>query len=240
MLATWKNEIRAARCFNTERPLTHSLDQREEGLAMQATRTCSVTECDQVHFGLGLCRKHYNAHKYDARRVPGGRTYPPRPPCKIDGCDRLNKAQGWCGTHYQRFLRTGSPTGVVPRRAKGTCTVEKCGNPHAARGYCGAHWRRWKNNGDPSITRRSWAWLGDDVRYMGAHERVSRARGAASNHQCADCGGTAAEWSYDHRDPDEKTETIGTRELAYSVKVEHYMPRCRSCHKLFDNKQARS
>jgi hypothetical protein len=235
MTLTWENESRAARWWNTERPLTRSLDLGEEGLAMQATRICSVAECDQTHFGLGFCRKHYNKQNYAKRAVPGGRKYPPRTFCEVDSCGRPTKAHKMCGTHYQRFLRTGSATGTIPRQSRGICTVVECGKPHRARGYCEAHWRLWRHNGDAQINRRSWRWLGDSVGYMGAHGRTIRAKGAASDHTCVDCGTTAAEWSYDHRDPNEKTELVGVRTLVYSTKVEHYEARCRSCHGLFDN-----
>lgn len=44
---------------NTAEGLTHPLDYGEEGLAMQATRTCSIDGCDQKILARRLCPKHY-------------------------------------------------------------------------------------------------------------------------------------------------------------------------------------
>ena len=80
----------------------------------------------------------------------------------------------------------------------------------------------------------SW-WRGDDCGYGGAHDRVTRMWGApASAWSCADCGGPAAHWSYDHADPDEKSAEVNDCVLPYSLKPSHYQPRCVPCHKRFD------
>lgn len=41
--------------------LTHSSDLTREGLAVKATRTCSVEGCSLPHHARGLCRKHYRS-----------------------------------------------------------------------------------------------------------------------------------------------------------------------------------
>jgi hypothetical protein len=59
MIEPWENKNRAATCGNTKRPLTRSLDLREEGLAMQATRICSVTDCQKPRCGKSrMCSMH--------------------------------------------------------------------------------------------------------------------------------------------------------------------------------------
>lgn len=68
------------------------------------------------------------------------------------------------------------------------------------------------------------------VQYAGAHDRIKRQRGSASTHPCADCGKPATDWSYDGLDPDELTEG----RLLYSLKVDHYEPRCKPCHGAYD------
>lgn len=75
--------------------------------------------------------------------------------------------------------------------------------------------------------------------YGGAHSRISRERGLASEHPCVDCGGSAEQWAYDHTDQDELTWTMtGGRmkgkTVAYSADPAHYSPRCHSCHVRFD------
>lgn len=56
------------------------------------------------------------------------------------------------------------------------------------------------------------------------HLRVIRARGKAAEHPCVDCGGTARDWSQIHdADP---------------LVVTNYEPRCRRCHRRYDQKPA--
>lgn len=39
--------------------------------------------------------------------------------CSIEGCDRPIKGHGWCGTHYARWRRNGSPELRIPYREPG-------------------------------------------------------------------------------------------------------------------------
>lgn len=71
--------------------------------------------------------------------------------------------------------------------------------------------------------------------YTAFHTRMRSDRGSASAHACVDCGGAARDWSYDGLDPDECTDTsYFGKPIAYSLKQEHYAPRCRPCHKIRD------
>ena len=54
-VATWDNGGAPAGVGSTTRGRTHSSDLGREGLAMQATRTCSLPDCDRRHKGHGLC-----------------------------------------------------------------------------------------------------------------------------------------------------------------------------------------
>lgn len=71
-------------------------------------------------------------------------------------------------------------------------------------------------------------------RYQSFHTRLRRDRGSAAEQRCVDCDQRAEEWSYDHQDPEELAQD-GVR---YSVKPEHYQPRCRSCHRRLDSIEA--
>jgi hypothetical protein len=65
----------------------------------------------------------------------------------------------------------------------------------------------------------------DAVGYGGAHHRVRRARGPASEYLCADCGEQAAHWSQVHG--------------MTGLEPEHYAPRCVSCHGRYDSETRR-
>lgn len=67
--------------------------------------------------------------------------------------------------------------------------------------------------------------------YGAIHTRLAVARGSARTHACVDCGGSADQWSYDHDDPDEMISSLGH---PYSGDLDHYLPRCCSCHRAFD------
>lgn len=70
------------------------------------------------------------------------------------------------------------------------------------------------------------------VSYTGAHTRVEVRRGKARAFKCFDCPSPAAEWSYTRRDI---AELVDDRGRPYSVDPLFYVPRCRPCHRRFDN-----
>jgi len=71
--------------------------------------------------------------------------------------------------------------------------------------------------------------------YRTAHRNVERAKGKAKSYTCTDCTEQADQWSYDHADPDELIDK--KTGCAYSLKVEHYGPRCTSDHRAFDERR---
>lgn len=73
---------------------------------------------------------------------------------------------------------------------------------------------------------------GDGKSYGYAHQCVQREKGRARDRMCVDCGGQAADWSYDGSDPDELTEPESGKR--YSFNPDHYQPRCHDCHATFD------
>lgn len=118
---SWENELsEAARWWNTERPLTHSLDITEEGIAMQATRTCSIADCQARYFSLGYCRPHYRRLK-----AYGDPSYaPPKLSDSERFWSRVNKTDGcWLWTAggipqgYGAFKPSGSKQVLVHRWA---------------------------------------------------------------------------------------------------------------------------
>lgn len=124
-----------------------------------------------------------------------------------------------------------------------TCSLPDCDMRHHAHGLCKVHDQRQRRHGDPTIVRMGSGeqnpnWQGDEVGYVGAHKRVHRERGQASAHTCVDCGAQAAQWSYNHNDPDELTgisrASIASR---YSADPSYYEPRCHPCHRAFDREE---
>jgi hypothetical protein len=75
------------------------------------------------------------------------------------------------------------------------------------------------------------------VGYRAAHARVQAARGHASSYPCADCGLPAADWAYDHSNPDELVAAVNGALRRYSLDSDRYVPRCRKCHRRFDAAQ---
>jgi hypothetical protein len=72
-------------------------------------------------------------------------TDPNQPICKEDDCDRPATTRGWCGMHYKRWLRIGSPVrGERPTE----CAVDGCDRQAKSRGWCHAHYQRWRSTGD--------------------------------------------------------------------------------------------
>lgn len=169
--------------------------------------------------------------------------------CSVKGCEKPIKSKGMCQMHYFRMWRHGTLVPKVEHRpgGRGICTVTGCGKPDSGHhGLCGKHFSRLKRNGGPEILRggpkiykgpEHVSWQGDNVQYGGIHCRLRSHRGLASSHACVDCGKPAQQWAYDHKDPNELIQQDGKCQgLPYSTNLEHYEPKCISCHRLSDLK----
>src|SRR5215472_1771087 len=81
---------------------------------------------------------------------------PPRPrgeTCEIDGCEKPQKALGWCAMHYARWSEYGdTELPVREPSAKVPCSIGGCDQPSDCRGWCNMHYLRWRNHGDPMVT----------------------------------------------------------------------------------------
>lgn len=75
--------------------------------------------------------------------------------CSVIGCERLAKARGWCGTHYERWRKTGDLTcGKRKYPVDAVCAVDGCEKPRKGREWCATHYARWQSNGDPLVVQR--------------------------------------------------------------------------------------
>lgn len=174
----------------------------------------------------------------------------PNGTCSVDGCERNAYCRGWCATHYHRWQVEGDPgPAEIPhyKYRRPTCSVDGCEGQHEARGWCRTHYLRWKRTGDPLYVtppQKGAAhaqWKGSDIDYLGAHNRVRRAKGKASQFSCVKCGGKARDWAYDHGDPDELVGMTGPQAgMPYSLDLERYQPMCKPCHNTFDRLHAGS
>lgn len=115
------------------------------------------------------------------------------------------------------------------------CEVHGCTRRARVGALCSMHDTRVRRHGQVGSCRPLIG--GDQVGYIGMHTRIRNARGSAVEFACVDCGGSAAEWSYDHACLDERQSDQGP----YSLNIDRYVPRCKSCHTTFDhpsNRQA--
>ena len=175
----------------------------------------------------------------------------PNRTCSIDGCTKpaRTKSAELCPMHYHRWYRYGDPGEAAERRRRrrsDKCSIDGCAKPDMEAGLCSMHGARKRRHGDPlkviaaherdlPTGQDHHNWVGDDAGYETVHDRISRSRGKASNHACADCGGDAYHWSYDHEDPGELLHEYRPGMFsAYSLDETHYHPRCVRCHKAFD------
>lgn len=169
--------------------------------------------------------------------------------CKVPDCSkqRTPKRAGFCYGHYMKNWRHGTPTPTPAQRGV-DLTGQRFGQLVAqhreGRAWicvcdCGATTTvlvgdltrlTTRTCGDRKTHRRT-----DSINYGSAHDRVSSDRGPAKDRQCVGCGQQARHWSYDHDDPDELLDHMVSRNpVTYSLKPEHYSPRCARCHKRFD------
>lgn len=74
--------------------------------------------------------------------------------CNFFGCDRPIKSNGYCGGHYQQYVKHGVD-GLRPLRERlkidktAKCIVSKCDNFQEKKHLCGKHYQKMKLYGDP-------------------------------------------------------------------------------------------
>lgn len=155
--------------------------------------------------------------------------------CSIEQCDRPANARGWCKSHYMRWYTHGvvDDTPVREWDSSRTCSVDGCGARYEASGFCAPHRKRVDKYGDPGAPEIMPRSVGDDAGYTTIHARVKSAYGPARGYNCVACSQPAAEWAFDNRDPEFRTDSqTGCK---FSLKIEHYQPMCAKCHRRFDN-----
>lgn len=85
-----------------------------------------------------------------------------RPPCRIDGCEKIAQCRGMCPMHYQRHRQTGDVGPASPTRNKHTgqvCSVAGCEQPRRKREWCAGHYSQWQRCGE--VQEFTFKWAGD-------------------------------------------------------------------------------
>lgn len=122
-----------------------------------------------------------------------------------------------------------------PDKASAVSAAYRAANPDKEKARFAA---RRAGGRDPDMP-----WSEAPVGYDAAHSRVVAIYGSAKNHACNLCDGPAAEWAYDHDDPDEYSGPMldarrgSSRVMRWSGKPQHYMPLCHPCHVKYDRKK---
>lgn len=65
-----------------------------------------------------------------------------RKKCKVEGCERLHNAKGYCLYHHRQYKRYGKIIKIIPEKRDSPqgCLVDGCDAPHMAKGYCSRHY----------------------------------------------------------------------------------------------------
>ena len=175
------------------------------------------------------------------------------PTCAVEQCAKPRyQNKPMCGSHFMKWYRYGDPhykaprrhTDVTGRRFGQVVAIELRGDSWLCRCDCGTEFLRKYSNlnqiGDGNSCGIRSNHRNADASYQSAHEWVRRDRGPARDHPCVGCGKTAAHWSYDHTDPDQRYEPgLSAKPVAYSLDTSRYQPRCVRCHKRYDLELAR-
>ena len=168
--------------------------------------------------------------------------------CSVEGCSKTTRSRGYCYAHYMKVHRYGTPTPTHRPRPHHELAGQVFGDLTAIE-WSDGQWICQCSCGESTsyrgpellrgnaktcgIKRNHWS---NTTEYHAAHDRVQRRHGPAAKHECVDCGRPAAQWSYNHQDPNERISTSpGTSNgLSYSLNPGYYEPRCVPCHKRFD------
>lgn len=200
-------------------------------------KICSIEDCGKPSKARGWCWTHYGRWKVHGSTAQPVRVPKHSPVCTVTDCEAKSVAGGICDMHYRRVKAHGS-TDLPERtpRPQRECSVDDCNRKHCAKGYCELHYRRWRKHGSTDVPKRKTGadhdnWRGGDVSYTALHSRLGRARGSASEQDCSECSGRAAEWAYDFSDP---SPLYAKRRGLYSADLSRYRPMCVPCHKAFD------
>jgi len=132
------------------------------------------------------------------------------------------------------------PTGIYQHQNKGNATELQLKYWESIKGkpsnVLGKHWkikkkykRKSQQGFQPGHTLRlgktenlAGNWKGDNAGKKAMHVRIVKKSGKAKDYKCVDCGEQAEDWS-------------NINNHIYTDKIEDYLPRCKKCHRKYDN-----
>ena len=200
------------------------------------TKTCTIPGCDRAYRARGWCATHWARWKAHGTTADPKRL-PTRTKCSVDECDRKPRSRvaEYCEMHYYRLRRNGTLKTVKHRVPEIACVVDGCKRPaERTDGLCRACLYRLQRNGTfDYVGYRTPAHL---ATYNLVHQPIPTTYRPAAKRKCVDCGRQARQWSYNHRDPNERWGPSDSYPvpMPYSVDLAHYEPRCVPCHKRMD------
>lgn len=232
------------------------------GLAVKATRICSVEGCEKPVRARGWCSTHHQRWRVHGSpdvvlRAANG-AYGPGSACSVDGCERRPTRGGMCTAHYQRQRKFGDPGSVeimdrsdIVGKVFGRLTV-------VGRHTAGSRDLRWRCRCECGTVTAVYRWHlqqghvsscgclarellrkpDDQITYNSAHYRVKRLKGSASRHPCAHCGDDAFDWAMSHTAAVTYLGNTNGYPVRYSGDPEDYIPLCRPCHGRYDRRRS--
>ncbi len=137
------------------------------------------------------------------------------------------------------FEVTGQQRRNALRRAGRVYCSRACSDAGRRENMSAAAKDRWADPAARARLSETMKRLGDEIGYGARHDRLRRAFGPASAHQCADCDRQADDWSLNAGVPPERlrADAIGYQQgLPFSMEDSDYSPRCHSCHCKLDGR----
>jgi hypothetical protein len=96
---------------------------------------------------VGLCGTHYQrVRRGIPLQGPSRRHSKATEKCGVAGCERNQRARGWCDPHYKKWLTHGDPLAVAPRKKRVTARGSAPGRRFLdAQGYAHVYWPEHPN-----------------------------------------------------------------------------------------------
>lgn len=115
-----------------------------------AGQECRIGDCENPAISRGWCQKHYNRFlKYGDPEMVKVAKHKGREACQFEGCNRVQKARGFCPGHYTLVRQSADYEHMLPEEARAErCLAPECQNPQFIGGLCHSHNEHWTRKGE--------------------------------------------------------------------------------------------